>query len=191
MSVHQEMQKKIRRYDSIEELIRINVVKESDGCWRWIGRINTAGYGAVSFKGKQYRAHRLIYEHLSGPITGECLDHLCRNRWCCNPAHLEQISLVENTRRGSGSPALNARKTHCFRGHEFTPENTRKKTFPNGNFKRWCIECEKLRHNTRYPPKLRSDVAETLRECLRIIQRDYFDEEMPIIAKLRGILGER
>jgi len=70
-------------------------------------------------------AHRAVYEALVGPIPkGLSLDHLCRNRACVNPEHLEPVSLVENVMRGVSPHAVNARKTHCAHGHAFTAENT-------------------------------------------------------------------
>ena len=96
-------------------------VEKTDACWLWRGATGRSGYG--NFRGRDGRmeiAHRVAYELSVGPIpTGLTLDHLCRVRQCVNPAHLEPVSGVENTRRGG-----NAAKTHCIHGHEFSPENT-------------------------------------------------------------------
>lgn len=85
-------------------------------------------FGAERIGGRNRftHSHRFAYELLVGPVPeGMQLDHLCRNRWCCNPEHLELVTPRENTLRGVGPSAVNAVKTHCKNGHEFTPENTR------------------------------------------------------------------
>ena len=70
-------------------------------------------------------AHRLAYELVKGPISdGLQIDHLCRNRACINPDHLEAVTQRENILRGEGVAALNARKTHCPQGHAYDEENT-------------------------------------------------------------------
>lgn len=98
-------------------------------CWQWTGHINQNGYGCIKSEGgragKSLRVHRVSYELLVGPLPADMvIDHLCRNRACCNPAHMELVTFRENVLRGYGSPAQNARKTTCSNGHEFTPENT-------------------------------------------------------------------
>lgn len=103
-------------------------IQISDGCWEWTGLINAEGYGTIPRGGGQYSgtrfnllAHRLVYELLVGPIPeGLQLDHLCRVRNCVNPAHLEPVTQRENTMRSPIAPAaINARKTHCPRGHPY------------------------------------------------------------------------
>jgi hypothetical protein len=94
-----------------------------DDCWMWNGSTYANGYGKYGRAG--YMAHRLSYE-LSKRLLAkdEFLDHLCRNRQCVNPNHLEIVTLVENVMRGNSQHAINARKTHCMHGHEFTSDNT-------------------------------------------------------------------
>ena len=71
------------------------------------------------------RLHRAIYEKFVGPIPdGLTIDHLCRNRLCVNPAHLEPVTLAANVLRGESLPAKNARKTHCPKGHPYDETNT-------------------------------------------------------------------
>ena len=70
-------------------------------CWEWKAYRTPRGYGQVRFEGTMRRAHRVVYEHLKGPIPeGLLIDHLCRNRGCVRPSHLEPVEPVTNTRRG-------------------------------------------------------------------------------------------
>jgi hypothetical protein len=114
------------------------------GCWVWPGYVSN-GYGRARCDGKVGQVHRIVYERLVEPIPpGLCLDHLCRNRLCCNPDHLEPVTLGENVLRGEGRSAVNARKTHCMRGHPLEGANLY--VWTNGS--RRCIAC--LRDRTRY-----------------------------------------
>lgn len=117
-------------------------------CWLWQLH-TTSGYGKTSLPDrfrngaprKTLRVHRAAYRLLVGEIPeGLVIDHLCRNRSCCNPAHLEPVTIGENSRRGIGSGTgwwtseivrkqhwdrLGITETHCRKGHEATPKNTR------------------------------------------------------------------
>lgn len=96
------------------------------GCWLWTGMLSDLGYGRLWSREKQLpiNAHRLSYEMHKGKIPDNLtLDHLCRTRSCVNPDHLEAVPLQENIRRGFSPPAMNARKTHCNRGHNFSGFN--------------------------------------------------------------------
>ncbi len=95
-------------------------------CWEWTAHRDRDGYGQFSIKSKPIKAHRFIYEYYYGAICPDLtIDHLCRNRKCVNPFHLEQVTVKVNVLRGIGICALNKQKTHCKRGHEFMKENTR------------------------------------------------------------------
>lgn len=79
---------------------RLAMVPEC-GCWIWLGELNRNGYGRISLGGKRLMAHRVLYELMVGPIgEGLVLDHLCRMRCCVNPAHMEPVTVRENTLRG-------------------------------------------------------------------------------------------
>jgi len=95
-----------------------------DGCWTWRGSGNGLGYGRLSVDGKPTYAHRYAYTLFVAPIpSGKSIDHLCGNRSCVNPAHLEPVTHRENVRRGGGFPGTNARKTHCHLGHALEGDN--------------------------------------------------------------------
>lgn len=97
------------------------VARVPSGCWQWTAGLDRDGYSAISFQGKRQGAHRVFYAELVGPIpSGLQLDHLCRNRACVNPGHLEPVTKRVNTLRGLGPPARNARKTRCPEGHQYT-----------------------------------------------------------------------
>lgn len=84
------------------------------------GHDNGNGYTRVVIDGRKCYAHRVSYEVNRGLIPANLvLDHLCRNRWCANPDHLEPVSNEENILRGESPPAANARKGECPRGHAY------------------------------------------------------------------------
>lgn len=93
-------------------------------CWQWTGGLNSSGYASIRVDGVTIQLHRYSYERNKGPIPdGMVIDHLCRNRSCCNPAHLEAVTVHENWRRGMNPCAKFARQTHCKRGHPLSGDN--------------------------------------------------------------------
>lgn len=123
-------------------------VVKTDTCWNWVGYIDPDGYGRFPKAGRRngnHIAHRFSYELLVGPIPkGLVIDHLCRNRICQNPAHMEPVSVRTNTLRGNTNQARNLAKTHCKFGHPFDEANTLllKRVRKSGEFiERRCRTC--------------------------------------------------
>ena len=116
-------------------------VQKTEDCWLWTAALDQ-GYGRFSVApGRAARAPRVAYELLVGSIPADRqLDHLCRNRACVNPAHLELVTSRTNTLRGLGRTARNARRTHCPKGHPYSPENT----LVSKDGERFCRECRRL-----------------------------------------------
>lgn len=97
----------------------------SDGCWEWKAAVEpTGGYGILNVNGRTRKAHKVVYEILVGSVPeGLELDHLCRNRRCVKPGHLEPVTRRENVARGVAPSAVNTAKTHCVHGHPFSGDN--------------------------------------------------------------------
>jgi hypothetical protein len=135
-----------------------------DGCWRWTARIRPDGYGEMSVASGSRLAHRIAYVALMGTPETDTLDHLCRNRWCVNPAHLEPVTRRENVLRGVALPAVRARQTHCKYGHPLSGDNLHLQ--PRGNsVQRYCITC---RRRNRMKAYARNRDAEKLK------MKDYY-----------------
>jgi len=112
----------------------------SESCWKWHGQFDRNGYGNLTWKGKRTGAHRVSYEVHTGPIPeGMQIDHLCRNKTCVNPAHLEPVTQQENIRRAA------AAKTHCRNGHEYSAVDVASKP---GSAR--CRKCQSANNRDAY-----------------------------------------
>lgn len=148
-------------FKKIERLTMADIeprMQRSGGCWNWLRLFQSSGYGRIKISGRTFVAHRAVYEALVGPVAQTLqLDHLCRNRRCVNPDHLEPVTPQVNQLRSPLSPsAINARKTHCAKGHVLSGSNVRIRS--NGS--RRCQTCEYARQKRlRSTPAARASHA--------------------------------
>lgn len=171
---------------TVEEEQRLfgRVRLQPSGCWEWVGARDKGGYGRVSLDGRTVRTHRIMFVAFQGPIPDglEC-HHRCRNRACCNPAHLELLSRHENA-------SLAQQRTHCKRGHEFTPETTRF----DSDGKRRCRICASARDAERrsrpgFLAERRTRYAEQ-RDEINARRREQFAADPELRERRRKYLRE-
>lgn len=123
-------------------LLKKVLIDPNTECWLWQGHVGPDGYArSVFLNKKQESVHRVSYLTFVGEIPGGmAIDHICRNRKCCNPKHLQVLSVKENTLLGIGPTARNRKKTHCPRGHAFDESNT----YIDTRNARKCRACVKI-----------------------------------------------
>jgi hypothetical protein len=145
-AVHRNKRKTVPAEDRFWLKVSGGSVEE---CWIWTGgNVSPLGYATfrATSRGRSVPTHRFAYEHLRAEIPyGLELDHLCRDPRCVNPWHLEPVTHKVNMLRSNAPTGINARKTHCLNGHEFSAANTRIR--PDGH--RSCRACKAAQERDR------------------------------------------
>ena len=126
-----DMETRLKRYNRKapagltvkERLLFYSYVDRDTGCWEWTSTKNQKGYPRMKIDKVMCGAHRVSYEMFTGPLIDELeMDHICENRGCINPAHIQQISHGDNIR--NGARWRHKKDNHCIHGHKYTEENT-------------------------------------------------------------------
>jgi len=152
-------------------------VQKTETCWNWTGHTSPHGYGKFTKYGHNLAAHRWLYHNtIERVLEDKVVDHICRNRLCVNPKHLRPLSDTENVLLGVGASATNRRKTHCIKGHEFTPDNTEKVMVSHRGPYRRCLKCKNKNENLVILNRLKN-------KRLRILKKLAAVEEQ---IRLRG-----
>ncbi len=142
--------------DIKKRLFKHSTPEPNTGCHIWFGACYINGYGTIGVSKKVLSAHRVSYFVYKGDIPEDfVVDHLCNNKFCINPDHLEAKTQHKNILRSNAISVQNASKTHCNNGHEFTKDNTR----INKQGSRDCITCLNERKKKYYQKHL-SDILE-------------------------------
>lgn len=166
-------------------------VIKGEGCWTWIGAVSKkTGYGVSYLNGKTMTASRASHLLFNGPLSSiEQAHHTCENRQCVNPDHLERTThrrhLVDLT--PNGVAYKNKRKTHCPKGHAYSPENTVVYAKKNGNKSRFCIACRKAKNHPR-PPKTHCSQGHEFTRDSTYIRPDTRTRQCLICQNLRNQL---
>lgn len=146
---------------------KVDLLTEN-GCYQWLAGANRGGYGVFlqrkpRRRGDTQLAHRVAWMLVYGAFPpGESIDHLCRNRRCENPSHMEPVSLAENARRAQKESTLGRKKwaaarTHCKNGHPYNEDNLYHRIDPNGRSIRKCRVCHRQSPSVLARKKSRPD----------------------------------
>lgn len=140
-------------YEAIMDKVRARVELMETGCWRWTRGLNSLGYAQIAWKGARWAASRLIYTAVHGAFDKDLdMCHTCDFPACVNPQHLfvaeHSDNMMDSINKGRHAET---ERTHCPRGHEFTPENTEiKPTGKRGKgYARGCRTCHRARLRIR------------------------------------------
>lgn len=161
------------------------------GCWEYPGGLTVRGYAPISVGNKKKLRHRVSYEHFVGPIPeGLDLDHLCRNRACFNPAHLEPVTRSENIRRGIGPQVIREKYlrevTHCRWGHPFDDANTEWRTTGG----RRCRICRAAHSRTSEVKRTAARRAKIEAAIARGDRRAPLSRDAILLIRVRALTGE-
>lgn len=131
-------------------MLERNTIRKTPTCWHWLGAVSKNGYSKSFMDYKTTTGHRVFYTYYKGVVPeGLQIDHLCRNKLCVNPEHLEAVTSRENIIRGTGFAAKNSKKKKCLRRHLLSGDNLY--ITPDG--RRQCKKCRyksaKLSHQRR------------------------------------------
>lgn len=126
------------RPPAYSELFWSKVVERGD-CWVWAG--SGMRYGKFRVDGRDHLAHRFAYEYMVAPIPEDLtIDHLCQNKKCVNPAHLDPVPPLINMRRRDAAHGIGSAVTQCPHGHPYDEKNTARR-----NGRRYCKTCDRAR----------------------------------------------
>lgn len=124
------------------------IIDKTSCCWNWTGTVSRNGYGVAHTGRSSMTAHRYVYRRERGPIpAGLELDHLCRNKLCVNPAHLEPVTHAENMRRHAPFD-LRVISNLCKHGHPLDGIRTRAQ---QGRYCKTCVRLNKRRQRAKLP----------------------------------------
>ncbi len=137
-----ELPTALKRGGPMRDRLLSKIELSDDGCWLWTAHRDVVGYGRLRVGPTSKPAHNLVYEVFVGAVPeGLELDHLCRNRGCVNPEHLEPVTHRENVLRGASPIAAAAAQTHCLRGHALSGDNVY--IIPSSG-SRQCRTCKRM-----------------------------------------------